>query len=462
MPIELREHQRAAVEIGRQKPRYAFFWKPGTGKTIGALGIIRERPMRTLVIAPKAVIPTAWVPDGEGMGVPVVVARHHDKRKRLALIRTPGDIVLVTNFEQFKIHAQDFLNTGVQRLIVDESSKLKNHESGISKAVHAFSDKVREVYLLTGTPAPNCRTELWSQLRALSPVASGPSFFSWAHRWFVPVYSKVWRKTSGGGSRQIQVLDRWVPKPELEQQFIDSLKPWCQYLSKESCTDLPAKTSVVRLVELDEPELKAYASLATTLKVEVTGAGPTDAGHIQFKAEAAAMKMRQVTSGFLLIGDHAQHLGTSKIDALDEVLEDIGLDAPVIVWCEFRESIDRLERHFKEQGIACGILDGRTKDPGPIIADFIAGKIRRILAVPSAVGHGTNGLQKVCQYAVYYELNYSAENHEQSQDRIHRSGQKWPCTYIYLIAPETTDEGLLNCVQGKMTKQAALLQLVKA
>lgn len=462
MPIELRQHQMRAVQIGRDHPRFAFFWKPGTGKTIGALGIIRDRPMRTLVIAPKSVIPTAWVPDAEGMGVPLVVARHHNKRKRLELIKTPGDIVLVTNFEQFKLHAQDFLNTGVQRLIVDESSKLKNYDSGISKTVHAFSDKVSEVYLLTGTPAPNCRTELWSQLRALSTKAAGHTFFHWAHRWFVPVYSKVWRKNSSGGAIQIQVLDRWLPKPELESQFIESLKPWCEYLSKESCTDLPAKTPVVRIVELDEDEMRAFASLSTSLKVEVKGDGPTDTGSVMFKAEAASMKMRQVTSGFVLIGDKAQHLGTSKIDALDETLEDLGLDSPVIIWCEFRESVDRLAAHFARQGIACGVLDGRTKDAGPIIADFVAGKIRRILAVPSAVGHGTNGLQKVCQYAVYYELNYSAENHEQSQDRIHRSGQKWPCTYIYLIAPETTDEGLLRCVQGKMSKQEALLQLVKA
>ena len=62
------------------------------------------------------------------------------------------------------------------------------------------------------------------------------------------------------------------------------------------------------------------------------------------------------------------------------------------------------------------------------------------------------------EYAVYYGLSFSAEEHMQSRDRLHRSGQKRPVTYIYLIAKETVDESLLWVVRKKSNKQQTLLK----
>ena len=67
----------------------------------------------------------------------------------------------------------------------------------------------------------------------------------------------------------------------------------------------------------------------------------------------------------------------------------------------------------------------------------------------------------MCKYAIYYSLSFSAEEHEQSRDRLHRSGQHHPVTYIYMIAKDSVDETLLWVVRRKATKQHALLRELK-
>ena len=41
---------------------------------------------------------------------------------------------------------------------------------------------------------------------------------------------------------------------------------------------------------------------------------------------------------------------------------------------------------------------------------------------------------------VFFSLDYSMSNFEQAKARIHRTGQKENCTYIYLLASNTVDE----------------------
>ena len=44
---------------------------------------------------------------------------------------------------------------------------------------------------------------------------------------------------------------------------------------------------------------------------------------------------------------------------------------------------------------------------------------------------------------VFYSLDYSMSNFEQTKARIHRVGQRMPCTYLYLVARGTVDEKVL-------------------
>lgn len=448
--IELMPHQRQGVDLSRKKPRFAFFWKPGTGKTMTILSIWKERPMRTVVVAQRSIINTAWRKDAAALGVPCVIAYESNKRKREALLRTPGNVVIVTNYEQFKANAKLLLETGVERAVFDESSKLKNRAAQITVAAINFSDYMKEVYLLSGTPAPNCTTELWSQLRVLHPNAAGRNFFQWAYAWFVPEMQFV---------RGKKVIKGWKMKSGLEDRFNVALKEWAWALRKEDCIKLPPPGDEIINVTLSESEADAYLRAIDEMRILVPNSDVlSEERELPVAIEGVSMKLRQIAGGCVLVEGKRVEVGSSKLTALTDLIEELG-DEQCVIWCEFTHEIDRVVGHLRHLGKSVEYIDGRTSHVcGDIVDRFVAKTTQYVVAHPAAAGHGTDGLQKVCKYAVYYSLSYSAEKHEQSRDRLHRKGQNNHVTFYYLIAEGTLDEGLLMCVRKKATRQDALLR----
>ena len=50
---------------------------------------------------------------------------------------------------------------------------------------------------------------------------------------------------------------------------------------------------------------------------------------------------------------------------------------------------------------------------------------------------------------MYYSVTYNYATYEQSLSRIHRIGQRHPCTYIHLVAEGTIDETILTALAKK-------------
>ena len=58
---------------------------------------------------------------------------------------------------------------------------------------------------------------------------------------------------------------------------------------------------------------------------------------------------------------------------------------------------------------------------------------------------------------VFYSLDYSMSNYEQCRARIHRAGQKFPCTYIHLIAKGTVDGKVMQALKNKANLAKSLI-----
>ena len=63
---------------------------------------------------------------------------------------------------------------------------------------------------------------------------------------------------------------------------------------------------------------------------------------------------------------------------------------------------------------------------------------------------------------IFYSLDYSMSNYEQTRARIHRVGQKHPCTYIHLAARGTIDEKVLKALRDKANLAKALVDDYRA
>jgi len=461
-------HQIRAAEVAKQSPRYAFFWSCGTGKTIAGLLIVQDKGGKWLAVCPKSIMRSAWERDAQHF--PAIRTRviHGGTlgARRKQILAGDWDLA-ITNFETFKKHGQDFLQAGVCGLLVDESSKIKNHESQTARATIAFADAVRHCYLFSGTPAPNNGTEYWTQLRALSPDAAGRSFYGWVASRFIPIKRAIYRN-----GKRIEVVTEYRQTSQQEAALLADLNDWSWSLKKEDCLDLPEQMDREIYVELDTDEWVAYDAAETQIVRELTSGERVNFS----RAKNALMKLRQIVGGSVKSEDRTVSLGTSKLDALGEVLDEIGPNEACVVWCEFTSDVDRVAEYIRGRCESVATIDGRTSGKAhETAAAFQAGRIKRIVAHPAAAGHGIT-LHAAC-YAVYYSLSFSYEQHAQSRDRIHRAGQKRPCTYFYLIAqipeqhaaigtdgkPEvnTVDSAMLRVLRRKGTAAEAVRDLLK-
>jgi SNF2 family DNA or RNA helicase len=89
------------------------------------------------------------------------------------------------------------------------------------------------------------------------------------------------------------------------------------------------------------------------------------------------------------------------------------------------------------------------------------GNIPILIAHPQSAGHGLN-LQKGGSLMVWYGLTWSSEEYEQGIGRLVRQGQPSPAVAVHhIMANETTDDLMLDVVQGRITRQDALLKILE-
>ena len=284
--MALMSHQKKMVELSTQFPRYGFWLQPGLGKTVGTLAIVENWPVKTLVVCPKSVMKAAWVRDAEEFfpELKTVCCWDKTKIKRAEKIIESDDAqVLIINIDLFKAHAQDFLKAGVRRLVVDESSMIKNHKAARTKAIIEFADKMDSVYMLSGTPAPNCPTEYYTQVRAINKGVFGSSFYGFCNKYFYVMT----RPISGR-----DVITGYKQKTDRADEFHDRLRYCSWSLTKDEALDLPSQTDLIRNVFLSREDQKTYDMVYAGLATEMEGEKLNAAG------QAKLMKMRQLTGGF--------------------------------------------------------------------------------------------------------------------------------------------------------------------
>jgi SNF2 family DNA or RNA helicase len=241
---------------------------------------------------------------------------------------------------------------------------------------------------------------------------------------------------------------------QADTDLLDKIAQFSSVVKKEDVLDLPERTFNIIDVILSPAEKTAYRDMINHLVAIIE-----DEEISAFNAAVKCMKLRQVTSGFLINeNSEVRVFGKSKLNALVDLLEDIG-NQQVIIWTQFVHEAEQIKTLLKDKSI--GIINGSSKqaDKDNWIKDFKAGDIQYLIAHPLSMAHGVTLTN--CTYAIYYSLSYSHEEHVQSQDRIYRKGTTKPCTYYYLMAPGTIDTVIYNILQGKQKAELAVLDYVK-
>ena len=453
--MKLYLHQREAIKIGSEK-NVALFHDCGTGKTVTALGIVQQGKARgqtpTLVVCPLSVIEAAWLNDIRRFApyLSAVSLWSKNLAERKACLAEKHDIYIV-NYDTFKNLYQDICEKGFKVLIVDESSKMKNHKSQITQALLSLAGirfrgsnfKTETIiphrYVLSGTPAPNDLIEYWPQIKFITGPGNeifNQNFYAFRGKYFYLV--------DIGQGRKIPKFRQYM-----QDEFMASMQPVTHVVRKADALDLPEQVHQIRAVELSSKEYQAYKALKKTYVLRFSGETI-----LATTALTEIMKLRQLTSGFCYGQNGTYQTGTSKLDELKLLLSEIG-NHQVIIWANFRCEIRQLLRVLPNSVALWG--DGKDRQEN--IKKFQQGNCRYLIANPASAGHGLTFTN--CSYAVYFSLNYSYELQKQSQDRIHRIGQKNKCTYYYLIAKNTVDQVIYKAVTEKEKFSNHVLRYLK-
>lgn len=153
---------------------------------------------------------------------------------------------------------------------------------------------------------------------------------------------------------------------------------------------------------------------------------------------------------------------------LEKVKELIASNKKVIIWSNWVYCINEIDKLLEQEGINHGLLYGaipyeQREENIEAFNDKENQELMVLVANPASVGESIS-LHKVCQNAIYFDINYNVTNHFQSKDRIHRCGMpkgNEQVTYYYLLAERSIETKILKHIQNKEKRMNEFLDKKK-
>ena len=352
--------------------------------------------------------------------------------------------VAVINYESAWRLEKELTAWNPDLIIADEGHKIKTHNISASKAMHRLGARARYRLLLTGTPVTNKAIDVFSQYKFVNPAIFGQSFYAFRNRYFDMV----------GYGNHTPVL-----KKSMERELTEKIHSIAYRATKAECLDLPETTDIIRKVELEPQAMLLYRNLVKDSYAELSE-GEVTITNVLTKL----LRLSQLTGGFLGSDDcsKAEQVSTAKLKVLEDIIDSaLEENKKLVVIARFIPEINAICRMLDKKGVRYSLLTGSVKDRDEQVAQF-----QNYPDVPVFVGQiATAGLGITLTAAstmVFYSLDYSMSNFEQTKARIHRAGQRVPCTYIYLTAAGTVDEKVLKALKNKANLAKSLVDDYRA
>ena len=463
--LTLRPHQQLAREVAQIYPKFAFYYDTRTGKTPTSIAIIlddlREHPdHKWLVIAPLTLLELAWGEDFAKFAPDIKISICHatTKKKRLEKIHEDADVYLI-NTESYVNYKEYFVD--ISRIIIDESSSMKNKSSKFSKAIVETSRECDRLYLLSGTPAPNGAHEYYRQIQSIDYYGIQQSFAQFKNKYFLNL------------ARDVR-FEQLVLRPDMQEELEELISHYAIYTDKEDVLNTPGRRFIEHEIRMPKDLREHYKKMRSELATEFEGT--------TILAPSAATKLNklnQISSGFLmnteaifnnkLARKHGEAsdeqevymLSDYRFKELEKLLVDIG-DEQVLIWANYHVEFDVIKQML---GSKCVTVYGETSATQKVenIKAFKNGSVQYLVANPASADKGLTLTN--CHICIYFSLNWSYELFKQSMDRIYgdKSIQPYECVYYIMLAKGSVDVPLYREVLiGKQEASYAILDHLKA
>lgn len=374
MPSQLFDFQQSMVDYAVRKGRAAIFEDCGLGKTVQFLAwaqnVVEHTNKPVLILTPLAV---------SGQTI-----READKFGIEATRSSDGAIngkIVVTNYERMAhFNPADFAG-----VVCDESSILKSFDGSRRGEITDFMRKVPYRLLATATAAPNDYIELGTSSEALGYMGH----MDMLNRFFKN------DQNNSATRRMYGEAPKWRFKGHAEQPFWRWVCSWARAMRRPS--DLGFDDRHLILPPLIE---KSHLVKAT------------------HRAEGQLFDLPAMT-----LPEQREEKRRSIRERCEKVAELVNHGKPALVWCQFNEEADLLERLIPGAAQVAGKHSDAVKEQR--FMDFIDGKIRVLVTKPKIGALGLNFQH--CNHVTYFP-SHSFEQYYQAVRRCWRFGQTQPVT----------------------------------
>lgn len=429
----------------------------GLGKTIQALALLlhhykgsngkgpgKRHP--SLVVAPTSVVYN-WLSESKkftpALSTDLYLGR--DRNELLAkLLRDKGKKpdVIFTTYGIIRRDYEELQKIQFEYLILDEAQNIKNPES--VGAIASKSLKAFHRIALSGTPVENRLKELWSLFDFLMPTFLG------SYKDFNEIYERpIEAGLDGAGQRLRKIVNPFI----------------LRRLKSQVEKDLPERTDIVHLCELDEDQRSIYLDVLDecrqTVFSEIASKG---IGRSHISVLHALLRLRQVCCDPRLLKstpedkEIPQDVPSAKLETLVHLVKDIiEGDHKILVFSQFVKMLSLVRKEFEKDGIKYEYIDGQTPAKARLekVNQFNDDPDIPVFLISLKAG-GTGLNLTGADYVIHYDPWWNPAVENQATDRAHRIGQTRHVFNYKLITRGTVEEKIL----GLQKKKKELAELV--
>lgn len=453
----------------------------GGGKTLVALMVALTLGVGTvLVIAPQGTHVHAWqrTLDRQTRGEKSFRRVDSSKKGKAALAdlqwNEPGFYICTPQWFARQKHWKDFTPDLV---IFDEIHVAGAYANATRKRLHQLQSPRRMG--LSGTPLRNKIENAWGIIKWIEPNLMPDNYYLWR---LSP--DLTWKYD------RFATQNRVITGEVEPGKIVNSLPCYIQHLQREPCCtyhpggflpDLPEPAVEVRIVQMTPAQRRFYSQMEQTYVAWLTTPDENGATPVVAELPIVARSMLRFCAlglpsvrtvpratknddGSVTVEEREQlyferDCESPKISELLTVLDEMGT-APALVLTHSQRFaqvvVDRLGDHGVESFEWSGASTQKTRDAA--LTKFIEGELRVIVAVITAIGTGTDGLQEATNTEIWLSEEDDPTANQQARGRLDRRGQERQVVRIYIRAAGTQDEDVYSKNLQKALAMAATLR----
>ncbi|RLG41999.1 MAG: hypothetical protein DRO05_02355 [Thermoproteota archaeon] len=427
------EHQIKASKFHLQRYSSADYSEQGTGKTWVAINVIEKRIeagqiKRALIVCPASIL-HVWESEIEKHSSFLTFTLLRGSQ-RMEIFKEVDTHCYIISYDSLTSDIVKLAVRKCQQVIFDEVHKAKNIRAKRTRLALALARKIPYRLQMSGTPWPNSLEDIFSLFLILDRGATfGTNYYRFLERYF---YARPIPRTR---------IKRYIAKPILKHILKKALQGKAIRYLKDTLRDIPPKIYQTIPVDLSPAQRKYYRQLSHDLPIE------------EFSFElppnilAKYEKLQQIASGFLYLDNQLVELDNPKAQALLDLLPNVLAGGKkAVIACKYRYEIELLKSLLK--GYHPLVLDGTTTNKGKVCNKFQTDPTHQVLIMQ--VGCGIGVTLTAADTMIFLSNTFNYADRYQSEDRIHRAGQRSRrVLYIDIIAKDTIDERILRILRKK-------------